>query len=339
MKKSKGKNKKRRSMMPVFLIIGTVGIALGVLLFGGGEDSGINYIIENVGTITQNKRNGNESNLEDIMGSDYLPKDEPEQTTRTAKKDAEEDDDDFERGTHLTYGGGNMVSGTGTQQYITYSPSGASSPYYSDPGMIALTTTYNYVTVDNNYFADALFIGDSRTEGMRIYGGLPGATFYSKNGETIYNLMSDPIATNLSGAKVTIAEALRERQFGKIYIMIGINNLGIGTTAGFKQEYANVLSTIRALQPNAIIYIQANINMTTAYSMQSDYMNNTNLNDKNVASASFANGIDIFYLDVNDVLTDPDRGLAAGSSPDGIHMNPSSYTLWVNYLKTHAVVR
>ncbi len=338
--------------MPTFLIIGTIGIAIGALLFSGGEGSGIRYIIENVGIISENNHNGQDSNLEDILGSDFLPTEE--KTTESteaalassgeavASDDINDGDIDYSgvgSGSAITYGGGTIVSNGTAQQYLSYPKTAVSSPYYSDPGMIALTTSYAYTTVDNSYFNDALFIGDSRTEGLRLYGGLSGATFYSKNGENIYKLMSDKLATNLAGAKVTIPEALRERQFGKIYIMIGINNLGIGNTERHRKEYANILTTIRALQPNAIIYIEANINMTTEYSNRSDYMNNINLNDKNVASAGFANGVDIFYLDVNEVLTDPDRGLKKGTSPDGVHMKASQYALWVNYLKTHAVVR
>lgn len=32
--------------------------------------------------------------------------------------------------------------------------------------------------VEMDYFADALFIGDSRTDGLRLYSGIKGADFY-----------------------------------------------------------------------------------------------------------------------------------------------------------------
>ena len=39
--------------------------------------------------------------------------------------------------------------------------------------------------VDDSYFADAVFVGDSRTEGLRMYSGLTGAKFFSEVGLTV----------------------------------------------------------------------------------------------------------------------------------------------------------
>ena len=36
-----------------------------------------------------------------------------------------------------------------------------------------------------DYFADALFIGDSRTDGLRLYSGIKGADFYCYKGLTV----------------------------------------------------------------------------------------------------------------------------------------------------------
>ncbi len=348
-KKDDKTKKKRKSLMPIFVGIGTFCIIVIAFLFGGGGNGGIKYIIQQVGIVKESEVDRNKSNIEEILGSGFFTVEQPTTEAVEVNSDTDSmvamddiDEDDVEVNTTVAYNtssGANIISNGTAQQYVTYTKANVNSPYFSDPGMIPLTTTYAYATVDNSYFNDALFIGDSRTEGLRLYSGLSNATFYCKTGLNIFRLLSEPIATNLSGQKVTVAEALKERQFGKIYIMIGINNLGISTTAAHKNEYQKILTTIRSLQPNAIIFIEANINMTTAYSSKSDYMNNLNLNDKNCASAAFANGTDIFYLDVNEALTDPDRGLRADISTDGIHMKAASYSLWVNYLKTHAVVR
>ena len=65
------------------------------------------------------------------------------------------------------------------------------SPYYDDPGLTALTTDYPYSEVDKSYFDDALFIGDSRIEGMKLYSSLNNATYWSKEGTTIYKILSE----------------------------------------------------------------------------------------------------------------------------------------------------
>ena len=54
-------------------------------------------------------------------------------------------------------------------EYISYDKKKTNSPYYSDPGKIPLTTEHDYVKVSDDYFDDAVFIGDSRMEGMEDY--------------------------------------------------------------------------------------------------------------------------------------------------------------------------
>lgn len=45
-----------------------------------------------------------------------------------------------------------------------------------------------FQTVDTSYFDDALFIGDSRTEGLALYGSLTNADFFSNVGLSIYQV-------------------------------------------------------------------------------------------------------------------------------------------------------
>lgn len=78
--------------------------------------------------------------------------------------------------------------------------------------------------VDGKWFEDAVFIGDSRTEGLRNYDGLGNATYYAVKGLMV-NTVYTKTAT-LDGKNQTVMQALRGRKFGKVYIMLGINELG-----------------------------------------------------------------------------------------------------------------
>ena len=96
-----------------------------------------------------------------------------------------------------------------------------------------------YHTVDDSYFDDAVFIGDSRTVGMYEYGGLEEtSTFYASTGLTVYK-MFDSAIVSVPGQKkkITVEEALSEKQFAKIYLMIGINEMGTGTVESFMKAY------------------------------------------------------------------------------------------------------
>ena len=77
-----------------------------------------------------------------------------------------------------------------------------------------------------DYFADALFIGDSRTDGLRLYSGIKGADFYCYKGLTVFE-MDDRAVVELDGGKYTVEQALEKGpQYAKIYISLGINELG-----------------------------------------------------------------------------------------------------------------
>ena len=202
--------------------------------------------------------------------------------------------------------------------------------------------TYAFTQVDESYFDDALFIGDSRTVGLDEYAGFDDkVTFYAATSLTIYNVFDSPkkVAQLEDGTKVTIEEALSQKQFGKIYIMLGINELGRGTTESFFTVYANAVNRIRQLQPDAIIYVQGIMRVSGEKSRTDKIFNNENINARNAALAAMANNQDIFYLEVNDAVSDANGDLVTEYTFDQIHLKAKYYQLWKNYLLGHAVVR
>lgn len=44
--------------------------------------------------------------------------------------------------------------------------------------------------------------------------------------------------------------------------MIGINDMSMGDTDWFRQQYEKIIQAVRQTQPDAIIYIQGNIPMS-----------------------------------------------------------------------------
>lgn len=225
-------------------------------------------------------------------------------------------------------------------KFVEYEPIATDSRYYSDAGKIALTTEYDYVLENESYFNDAAFLGDSRTLGIADYAGLDGADFFCDNGMTIYKLLEDAGVTyQKTGKKVDLKNALREKQYGKIYIMLGMNELGYGDTRMYLKQYLKVLDQLREWQPEAVIYIMANLHVSRAKNNMETEFNNININDKNVASARLANGRDIFYLDSNPLFTDEEGYLPDDSTFDGVHLYAQYYETWRNFLFEHGVER
>ena len=196
-----------------------------------------------------------------------------------------------------------------------------------------------YHTVDDSYFADALFIGDSRTVGMYEYGGLEEiSTFYASTGLTIYKMFDSKIvAVPGQKKKITVEEALSEKQFAKIYLMIGINEMGTGTVESFMKAYGEAVQHLQQLQPDAVIYLQAIMKVTTERSAQGDYITNEGIEARNEEIAKLADDEKIFYLDVNPLICDETGGMVASYTYDGVHLKAQYIPIWLDFLKEHAV--
>lgn len=223
-------------------------------------------------------------------------------------------------------------------KFVEYTPIFTDSIYYSDAGKVALTTTYDYVLENDSYFNDAAFIGDSRTMGISDYAGFDEADFFCENGMTIYKLLEDAGVTyQKTGKKVDLKEMLQEKHYGKVYIMLGMNELGYGDTNMYLKQYLKVLRQIREWQPDAVIFIMANLHVSQEKNDMESEFNNVNINDKNVASARLANGRDTFYLDSNPIFTDDEGYLQAELTFDGVHLYAQHYEKWREFLLEHGV--
>lgn len=209
-------------------------------------------------------------------------------------------------------------------------------------GLPVVTTTKQpsaapMTTADESYFEDALFIGNSRTVGLYLFGDMPESTdFFADIGLNIYDAMEDSIEVPPeSGSYSTLSEVLAEKQYGKIYLMFGINELGIGTSQSFADYYRTVVDQICEMQPDAFVYVQSIINVATF--AEDNVINNANINEKNALLAEIADNEQVFYINVNENLTDASGGLDADYTSDGIHLGGGSLPYWKETLLANAM--
>lgn len=194
-----------------------------------------------------------------------------------------------------------------------------------------------FTKVGENYFRDAVFIGDSRTAGIELYAGFKSATFYSATSLNIFDF--DKRKINIDGTKMTIKEALSEHQFRKVYLMIGINDVGISTVDTFYNTYSEVVKEILRLQPNAILFIEGNLHVTEKKSSADKTINNENIEARNQKIASLADQERIFYIDVNESsLCDKDGNLLEEYTWDQVHLEAQYYPIWKQFIMEHGIV-
>lgn len=193
-----------------------------------------------------------------------------------------------------------------------------------------------FTTVDESYFEDALFIGDSRMYGFSVWSELP-ATFYGGVGFQLYNYENANVAETDSGKK-PILEAIPYDTFTKIYIKVGLNEMGWGSEEQFESLLSEFVDRLRQSQPRAVIYIHGLIPVTASQNAIGDTHNNSNIISRNTALASFAPSIGAYFLNVGEAYADANGCLPDEYSSDGIHLKAQCVNLWKDYLMTHAIM-
>lgn len=187
--------------------------------------------------------------------------------------------------------------------------------------------------VEDAWFADAAFIGDSRTEGLVLYTTLkPGGTF-AYRGLNVQSARTDRVI-KVDGGKYTAVEALKRGAFAKVYLSLGVNELGWYNNERYYQNYADLIDLVRAAQPDAEIYLQTLIPVTAEKSAAS-YINNPTILVYNDLIKTLAEEKQAYLVDVWSAFADKDGALPAEGSVDGVHLTKAYYARWLDCLKTH----
>lgn len=217
----------------------------------------------------------------------------------------------------------------------------ARSAYYDDGDKKPLTTLYPYVEVDASYYDDALFIGDSRIEGLHDYGGLDNATFAYKTGLSVFKIQEETLYI-VKGKDVktgSLKKAVQSGEYKKIFLMIGVNELGKGYSYQYVNKYIEVVEEIRSYAPDAVLEVMGIMYVSKNKSDSSDVFNNDNINCRNTkVMESMPEDDAIIYLDMNACVIDEETGMLNGDyTNDGLHLSAKYYYLWVDWLNAHGL--
>ena len=193
-------------------------------------------------------------------------------------------------------------------------------------------------TVDDSFFADAVFIGDSRTVGLSLWSGLK-SNYYSEVGLNVSSVQKRAYVPS-GDSKLTLAEALAQSRFTKVYLSFGINEIGWSSTKAFISTYTNLVNLVKEKLPDADIYVQAILPMSKK-TAESDTYSPMGGNDKiaeyNEALLDLCESEGLYFVDLCEVFADENGDLNATDSGDGIHLGSKSYHTWADYLRTHVV--
>lgn len=185
---------------------------------------------------------------------------------------------------------------------------------------------------DEDEFADAAFVGNSLTVGLMMNTDIPKATFLASTGLNVTSAMTDKVAKLSNGKQGTILDALKEKQYGRIYVMFGINEMGWPYPKVFEEKYTQLVNEIKKLQPDAKIYIQSILPVNSKAIKTNKVFTNDNVNKFNKYVMNVAELTESKYLDVGSVMKASNGALPEDASTDGIHLVHSYCQKWLDYL-------
>lgn len=182
-----------------------------------------------------------------------------------------------------------------------------------------------------SYFDDALFIGDSITTGLYLYGYLDQSLVYAKLGLA----PSTALDSEIDGE--TIDSKIKANNPKKIYIMLGTNSVGYSDGNYLANCMGELVQHISQIT-KAKVYVLSIPPIT--YYAEADYDNaltTSAINEYNSALKNVINGTKAKFLDFHSVLTAPDGYYYEEyHEMDGIHFMGSTYQVMLSFLEKHS---
>ncbi len=185
-------------------------------------------------------------------------------------------------------------------------------------------------SADTSVYSGSLFIGDSRTVGLHQYADLGASDVFATTGLNVFRLKSESV--NVDGiGNVTVDQLLQMKKYRKIYIMLGINEIGYDHSVVLK-KYKEVLDHLRELSPETKFILCANLHIVQKRSQSDSVYNNDGINELNNGIKGFADGSSIFYVDANTLFDDENGALRTEYAVDDFHLTGKYYEQWGRWL-------
>lgn len=188
--------------------------------------------------------------------------------------------------------------------------------------------------VDEGWYADVLFIGDSRTVELANYARREGADYFCSVGMTVFNF-EDRWASDLHFKEQTLDMLLSAKQYGKIIISLGINECGYPHD-NLILAYQSLIAFVRERQPDAVLFLQGILTVSREKAKSEEYFQPGNIFSLNSRIEALAQSETAYYIDPNPFFADAEGYLPDALSGDGCHIY-AKYCPWLSDWVSYAV--
>lgn len=185
--------------------------------------------------------------------------------------------------------------------------------------------------IDEDWFDDALFVGDSITGMLSSYtlinGGLGQASIIYANSYSCHNAVEDGVKLSYQGEKLSMPELVEKSGAAKVFFLLSMNDLS-RTPEEIVECWKTVLEEIRSRCPETEIFLQSGTPLFT----ETGYLNNDNVELLNKALKDFCLENGCIYVDIARGLKDEDGNMKGEFSLDYAHFNGEGCKVWIEAL-------
>lgn len=171
---------------------------------------------------------------------------------------------------------------------------------------------------------EIIFLGNSITEAGRWNDILPDLPVANRG-----------ISGDISFGVVARLDEIVSSRPAKVFLMIGVNDLKREIPAQYIiRNYRLIVEGIRKASPKTKIYLQSMLPVNNEVLIEPfRKVTNEKVKALNEALQQIADEYKVTYVDLHEVFADANGELKRESTPDGIHLKPEAYGIWVAHLK------
>ena len=188
------------------------------------------------------------------------------------------------------------------------------------------------------YVDKFIFLGDSTTYGLSYYEIVDKTQVWTPSNGTLtldqWNYVT--LYYPETGEDLPLTELLTLKQPEYLCITLGVNGISYMDEDYFKDTYTALVQKVQELSPGTKIICNSIYPVTAGYEAQNNGINNVKIEAANLWIESVAEATGTYYLDSASVLKNDSQVLPDEyTNGDGLHLNPTSFGLVINYLRTH----
>ncbi len=189
-----------------------------------------------------------------------------------------------------------------------------------------------------HFFDDAAFVGDSVSLQLKNfqakYGTFGTATFLTAGSYSVHNELNDVIHLSYRGQQMDVEDALAECGAKKVFILLGMNDIGLVGVDQAIENWGVYLERIRSRCPDIEIYIQSGTPIYTGG--EKGKLTNENMDRYNRLLEQFARDNGCHYVDIASCMKDSGGGLKKSfCSDEYVHLTFAACDAWALVLKEY----